>query len=231
MTPYDFVIIGGGCYGSYYVGQLREARERGKLEWSRVAVLDRAGDGCQVAAVEAPDVDVVCCEWTEFGERAFAEPELWMSGQLVPAPIAPHVVRHWLTAQLQAAGRTLSTKRWPAGPPEGLPYADVTPAGELVLSWAPGLCPTNCIEPRMCPLTQDVRTWDMPETAAEVARAAGLDHLEAFVCRHFAYGVGTIDFAMIRSARERVLAMGSGSLAIATVSGCHGLMGALDVRA
>ena len=44
----DIVVVGGGCYGSYYVRQLRRARDAGALSWQRLVVVDRDG-GCRVA--------------------------------------------------------------------------------------------------------------------------------------------------------------------------------------
>ena len=32
----DVVIVGGGCYGSFYTAQLLRARERGAATWRRV---------------------------------------------------------------------------------------------------------------------------------------------------------------------------------------------------
>ncbi len=226
---YDFVIVGGGCYGSYYVKQLLAARSRGKLSWSRVAVLDH-DPGCRVGLAAPPDVDVIEVEWTAFGRLAFAEPELWMTGQLVPAPIAPHVVRHWLVDELEQSGCSVRDVSWPGSPPEQLPFSMVTDAGNLVLSWAPGLCPTNCIEPRKCPLTGADRTWEMPETVAQACAAAGVEHLETFVCRHYAYGVGTIGFDRIRQARQQLAELAHPcSVGFATVSACHGLVDVVEL--
>ena len=99
------------------------------------------------------------------------------------------------------------------------------------MSWAPGLCPTNCIEPRKCPLTRQTRTWDMPETAQSAADQAGIDHLETFECRHFAYGVGTIGFDRILAARDTLQSMAPPcTVGFATVSGCHGLIDVVSIR-
>jgi predicted metal-binding protein len=35
------VVVGGGCYGSYYVQQLRRARERQAIDFAQMIVVDR----------------------------------------------------------------------------------------------------------------------------------------------------------------------------------------------
>ena len=42
-------IVGGGCYGSYYVRQLERARRAGVIEWQRLLVVDRDA-ACRVAS-------------------------------------------------------------------------------------------------------------------------------------------------------------------------------------
>src|SRR5512133_265768 len=52
-APHRFgtiVVVGGGCYGSYYVRQLTRARDAGAIEYGRVLVVDRDPD-CRVARV------------------------------------------------------------------------------------------------------------------------------------------------------------------------------------
>ncbi len=44
----DVVIVGGGCYGTFYAGQLERARERGKASYRRLLVVDHDPD-CQLA--------------------------------------------------------------------------------------------------------------------------------------------------------------------------------------
>src|SRR5205809_637836 len=37
----DVVVVGGGCYGTFYAGQLAKAKQRGKAHFRRVVVVDR----------------------------------------------------------------------------------------------------------------------------------------------------------------------------------------------
>lgn len=44
----DIIVVGGGCYGSYYVRQLQRAAAAGGVTWQRLLVIDRDAD-CRVA--------------------------------------------------------------------------------------------------------------------------------------------------------------------------------------
>ncbi len=48
------VVVGGGCYGSYYVRQLGRASRAGALEWERLLVVDK-DQRCAVALGEETD--------------------------------------------------------------------------------------------------------------------------------------------------------------------------------
>ena len=51
----EVVIIGGGCYGSFYLGQLLKAREAGAVAWRQVRVVDR-DPRCRAASMLHADV-------------------------------------------------------------------------------------------------------------------------------------------------------------------------------
>lgn len=224
----DFVIIGGGCYGAYFVKQLDAARSRGKLDWSHAIVLDRDAN-CLVSRGDTQGVVVEVANWEEWGRQLGPRRATLQGAQLVPAPIAPHIMKHWLGSGLEEQGAVVTDLAY-TGPVPALPFAMVLDRGTLVLSHAPGMCPTNCIEPRKCPLTKDTRSWDMPDTVAELLGAGGMDALEVFACRHFAYGVGTIAFSAIYAAYDRLGNWPNATrLGIATVSGCHGLVDVSEV--
>ena len=46
------IIVGGGCYGSYYLRQLRRAAVAGAIAWKRLVVVDR-DPACRVARDES----------------------------------------------------------------------------------------------------------------------------------------------------------------------------------
>ena len=51
----DIVVVGGGCYGSFYAGQLTAARARDAITYRRVIVVDR-NPRCAVAAMVPDDL-------------------------------------------------------------------------------------------------------------------------------------------------------------------------------
>src|SRR5438876_162725 len=65
----DVVVIGGGCYGTFYAGQLAKARERGKAHFRRVVVVDR-DPACRARAElgEARDRAFVVRERADVGD-------------------------------------------------------------------------------------------------------------------------------------------------------------------
>ena len=70
----DVVIVGGGCYGSFYAGQLRRARERGAATWRRLLVVDR-DPRCRAVKEHlagTPGVELVVEEWGGFFDRYLA---------------------------------------------------------------------------------------------------------------------------------------------------------------
>src|SRR5881398_1794943 len=60
------VVVGGGCYGSYYVRQLTRAHRAGALAWERVVVVDRDAR-CRVAGLaetdRPPGLELAVSDW------------------------------------------------------------------------------------------------------------------------------------------------------------------------
>jgi hypothetical protein len=54
-------VVGGGCYGTFYAGQLEIARGKGALEVERVLVVDRDAIGCPGSHIPGPEL--VVSEW------------------------------------------------------------------------------------------------------------------------------------------------------------------------
>lgn len=223
-----YAICGGGCYGTFYLRQLALARERGALVVDEIMVVDRDPDCAAADHVDAIDgARVEVADWGEWLGGAdrdrFDDDDQW-----VPAPIAPHVLWHRLGHVLHdALGAEPTPAPWTADVPD-LPFADTIRDGTLVLSHAPGVCPTHCIEPRRCPLTGGDRDWEMRDTVRALIREAGAaDDVAVHVCQHHAWGVGTIRFGAIFDEHDRLVAAaraGAERLAVATVSSCHGIL-------
>src|SRR4051794_24332359 len=88
------IIVGGGCYGGYYVRQLQRAASAGALVAGMLSVVDRDAR-CAVASsltnsAEDPlPVEMVVAEWREFFQdyltRAAEHAEAFASDAIVPS--------------------------------------------------------------------------------------------------------------------------------------------------
>jgi len=143
------VVIGGGCYGSYYLRQLTRARDAGAVEYDRILVVDRDPD-CRVATAAASDyaestaggpprreggtdwriaphhfaaIRVEIAAWEQFlpayFDAACAEPSRFAGDAVVPSPLMPHLAHQWLSGRARV--------RWP-GRAVGAPPLDVAPS-------------------------------------------------------------------------------------------------------
>jgi hypothetical protein len=229
----DVVIVGGGCYGSFYVGQLLRARERGAASWRRLLVVDR-DPGCRVATQphHLPGVELVVEEWGDFFDRYLgggtgrSDPP----DAIVPSPLMPHLMFEWLLrrARRRWPGRPVSSHPVPVGP--GTPYDAVGPDGTRYVSYADWLCPTHCIEPAICPVIRAPRTWEMGDAMEALTQRLDRDQPTAgpvlFTCRHRVYGVGMFDVAMVLAGDAVVTRAGASAepidVLVGTISACHG---------
>jgi hypothetical protein len=216
------VVVGGGCYGCYHAGQLLKAVRAGRLPGQRLVVVDRSA-ACRAARelADAPEVSVVAADWLAFLRS-------WLAGgagpgdQVIPAPLAPHLLWEWLAAEL-GGERVPPPRDW------RLPYEAPGRSGEVYLSAAGWTCPATCVEPAHCPALHAPRDWDLADLIE--ARARDLGWWPAvFRCVHLAHGVGGIGVGALVEAREGARAAGRRVL-VATSSRCHAAVGALRLRA
>lgn len=236
----DVVIVGGGCYGRFYAGQLLRARERGAATWRRLLVVDR-DPRCLVAAElgESPGLELVVEDWGPFFDRylASATDRAGSSDAIVPSPLMPHLMYEWLLRRARARwpGREVAPRPVPVGP--GTPYDVAAPDGTRYVSFADWLCPTHCVEPATCPVIRAPRTWEMSEAMEALARRLGQTHPTAgpvlFTCRHRVYGVGMFDVAAVLEGDAAVARAGAGGGAtdvlVGTISACHGAVSLIRV--
>lgn len=240
----DIVVVGGGCYGSYYVRQLGRAAAAGAIRWKRVLVVDRDAT-CLVArepreaeaahSLAAPEL--VATAWDTFFDAWLPAGAAAAPHAIVPSPLMPHVFHDYLARRVARAwpGRALS--REPVPPGVGAPWERIAPDGTAYVSHATWTCPVNCVEPHICPHTRDVRSWTLPDTIAswvDAQRAAGNPLVGPFTfhCTHRAYGVGMIDRAPIARAEAAIMdaaERGPVRAVIATASHCHGAVAVLSV--
>jgi hypothetical protein len=234
----DIVVVGGGCYGAFYTGQLLRARERGAAAWRRLLVVDR-DPACRVARehVGGQAVELRTQDWDPFFDhylaaRASATPP----DAIVPSPLMPHLMFEWL---LRAARR-----RWPnrevvprsVAVAAGTPYDLLHPDGTRYVSFADWLCPVHCVEPATCPVIRGPRSWEMSDALAELTERLGRTGPVAgpvlFVCRHRTYGVGMFDVAEVLAGDAAVAAAGERhevDVVVGTVSSCHGAVSLLHI--
>ena len=233
----DVAIVGGGCYGTFYAGQLIRAAERGKVRYRRLLVVDR-DPRCRFATEigAGADRELVVGEWGEFFDRWLTQGDA--SGDaIVPSPLMPHLMYEWLVRR--ALGR------WPARLVEtrpltalvGTPYDAAAPDGTRYVSFADWLCPTHCIEPAICPVIRAPRTWEMGDAMADLVGRLALTTPTAgpalFVCRHRVFGVGMFDAEEVLAGDRLVAEAGSRAgevdVLVGTVSACHGAVSLLHL--
>ena len=231
------VVIGGGCYGSWYLRQLRRARDAGALDWRRLLIVDHDPD-CRVQreldAPAAGDVRVVRSEWSTFVARWLSESA--DDDALVPSPLMPHLLFEWLLQRARERWPERRIDRVALDRPPSTPWQRASDAGTHYVSFAEWMCPINCIEPPLCPVIRGPRSWSLPPAVrayadAERRRGHALHGPLVFHCAHRAYGVGMIDARDVLAADRAVEAVGTSPPArvlVGTVSHCHG---ALDLMA
>lgn len=228
-----FHIVGGGCFGTQYLRWLLRARNLGWLNCEGIEVIDRnpyclakweglIGDSVRLH--EADWIDYFSDYLTENFSVESAAADHW-----VPSPLSPHIL---FLGFLRAGARIhpeMHFKEAAFRDPVPTPVTMALPVGTLAVSFAEWRCPVNCVEPPRCPHIHQVRDWDM-KTALD-NYFGEFPHRSAHVlqCRHLVHGVGTIPCAAIFGEFKKFLENWNKAeireLEVATVSGCHGLIG------
>jgi hypothetical protein len=230
-----FVILGGGCYGSFYTKQLLLARDADAIRLDRILVVDHNAE-CQAhrELPQDPDVTFDTRDWDAFFDGYLDALDPASDDQIVPPPFTPHLALRWLLRRLPEAKPNLRWDIEPFSVMPTMPFQHQSEGGPLVVSHADWMCPVHCIEPARCPHTKGPRSWDVAETVEKfrsVLAQAGqpIAQVHLFQCLHKTYGVGTYPSAAILRARagieSAVLSNGSTQrFLIGTVSHCHGAL-------
>lgn len=234
------VIVGGGCYGTFYAGQLERARARGAATYRRLLVIDR-DPRCQITTALPPDParELVVDDWGAFFDRFLSDavdsPDA--PDAIVPSPLMPHLMYEWLLrgARARWPGRAVESR--PLELALGTPYETLAPSGTRLVSFADWLCPVHCVEPAVCPVIRGPRTWEMSDAVgavtAELGRARPVAGPVLFVCRHRVFGVGMVDVASVREGARVVAEAGDRGgpvdVVVGTVSHCHGAVSVLHL--
>jgi hypothetical protein len=239
---HTIVIVGGGCYGTFYARQLLEASSRGKVGYQELCIVDR-NPACQAAGALPPGAGwrVEWADWDAFFDRFLADsparrgrPDL-----IVPSPLMPHLMYHWLLRRARARWPRREIGTRPLAEPLGTPYDRLSPDGTRYVSFAEWLCPTHCVEPAICPVIRAPRTWEMADSLAVLARRLSRDRRVAgpvlFHCQHQVHGVGAFPVESVLEGDARVAEAGSTGEAVdvlvATISSCHGAVNLLHLGA
>jgi hypothetical protein len=240
LTFGTIVVVGGGCYGSYYVRQLRRAAAADAVRWKRLLVVDR-DPRCSIAMAkdghgwtDESGVKLVVSDWRSFFrnylDTAASDRAASRHDAIVPSPLMPHLMFEWLLARARERwpGRDVCTR--PLGSLPAIPWQRATDGGPHYVSFATWTCPINCIEPRICPHTRDRRDWSLPDAARnyvadERLKGRLLAGPVIFHCTHRAYGVGMFDTAEVVAGDDlvqRVAEQSAAELLVGTMSHCHG---------
>lgn len=237
----DVVVIGGGCYGSFYAGQLLAARERENVSYRRVLVVDR-NPACRMSRQQGNDAGptLVLRDWDDFLAEWLADDARDAPGPpdvIVPSPLMPHLMYRWLLrrARERWPGRRVETRPVPQGP--GTPYDTSGPDHTRYVSFADWICPTHCIEPANCPVIRGPRTWEMAHALERLLpRLASGTPVAGPVllrCRHTVFGVGTFPAAEVRRGDRLVAEVGARGgeveVLVGTISSCHGALNLLHL--
>lgn len=234
-----FIVVGGGCFGAHHVRHIEKGRKRGRISaGARIIMVDRNE---RPAAFDAPEVgsnpylEHVRSDWLEYMKANWDS--LPPDTQVVPAPVAPHLAADWLSWSVgEHLGSPAALSVAPMeGEFGGLPYEYLSPTGVRYISAADWICPTNCRAPHICPMTRDVRFWDLEDTVKNYAAAHPESVAASVVLKpHFRVpGVDVLRIDEYTSARDRLLELsraagsaGKGAV-VGTVSPCHGAVSLL----
>jgi hypothetical protein len=136
-------------------------------------------------------------------------------------PMVPvHVAFHWLMA-----GPLAGSDWQPAAVPEVLaqlvPETWRGPDGELYLSRAQHLCPDDCAEPEVCPVTGESRDLPLYQELASL-NLAGYE-IRVIPSQQLAPGVGGYPPGRLLDLAQDLSAL-QGRVLIATACRCHGVL-------
>lgn len=237
-----FIVIGGGCFGAHHIKHIEKGRARGRISpEARIIMVDRNE---HPPALDQPEVGenrfvtVVKSDWLEYMKATWEV--LPPNAEVVPAPVAPHLAFEWLVWCLrQRLGEAAILVEPMTHQFGGLPYEYLDPSGCRYISAANWICPANCRAPHVCPMTRNVRTWELEDTVNAYANAhpEELAGAVVFKPRFRVPGVDTLYIKQYTEALDHLLEMavrpdnaGKG-LVVGTVSSCHGAVSLLRFAA
>jgi hypothetical protein len=208
----SYLILGAGKFGR--LAHTRLARQDAAASFM---VVDRDPGALAVMVEGDPGLTRVQAEAVAFLVQHLGTDSRW--DWIIPM-VPVHLAYEWLMAG------PLAGSAWrPAAVPETLagliPGARRGPQGELYLSRAQHLCPDDCAEPEVCPVTGESRDPPLHQELASL-HLAGYE-IRVIPSRQLAPGVGgyppgrLLDLARDMDVLE-------GNVLIATACRCHGVI-------
>ena len=213
-----YLILGAGKFGRLALERLGSRDKEASF-----LVVDRAPQALQAArGLAAP------AQWVEAEAIAFLGEHLGNGAAwdwLIPA-VPEHVAFSWLRRG-PLAGADWEMVEAPEALEALVPLAIRGREGELYLSRARELCPDDCTEPRVCPVTGEPRETALFEELAAL-ELPGFK-MAVVPSRQLAPGVGGFPPGAL-PALAQDLAVCRGQVLIATACRCHGVVQALRRR-
>ena len=234
------IIIGGGCFGTFYTRELLKAKEEGQLDYSHLIIVDKNA-GCQVVKeIHDPLAQIVPMEWAAYLKKYASnhfnnDSQEVLADLMVPSHWAPHLLGEMLFHRIQNDSDlpALRIEKMKFSKKIGPPYEKILANDDHAVSFATWECPSHCIEPKKCPTTKDDRDWEMGECLQSFFKDKSLCYYSFFCC-HLADEVAAIPMKEIYKEyvrlKEDIKKHKVYKFAMATHSSCHGLISFMEVH-
>lgn len=226
----DIYILGGGSEGTQYARWLMLARERGKIDFRELVIVDK-NENCKIKNSE---VRIQNADWIDFLVHHIESSKADADDLIVPSHAAPHLLGMTFARLASSSGTKKNDLQMVDIPaPVGAPFEKRLEKGVVAVSMATWNCPANCPEPAKCPHIHAPRDWDLEIMLRDWAKKAGLDEFFVFPARHFAFAVSGIPSRTIidswRLLKKRLSTPGSYLIGVSTASACHGIISLFNV--
>ena len=208
----SYLILGAGKFGRLALNRLTRQDAAASF-----VVVDRDPAALTMRVDGVPGCTPVVSEAAAFLVQHLGDDGRW--DWIIPM-VPVHVAFHWLMAG------PLAGSAWqPAAPPEAFaglfPGAQRGTSGELYLSRARHLCPDDCAEPEVCPVTGESRDLPLHQELASL-HLAGYE-IRVIASRQLAPGVGGYSPRRLLDLARDMRAL-TGNVLIATACHCHGVI-------
>jgi hypothetical protein len=208
----SYLILGAGKFGRLALRRL--ARQDAAASF---VVVDHDPAALAVALAGVPDGTPVQAEAIAFLVRQLGGDGRW--DWIIPM-VPVHVVFQWLLAG-PLAGAGWQPQTVPAVLSGLIPGTRRGPEGELYLSRAQHLCPDDCAEPEVCPVTGESRDLPLHQELASL-HLAGYE-IRVIPSQQLAPGVGGYPPWRLLDLARDMKAL-KGNVLVATACRCHGVI-------